>query len=105
MTRVYYAYYGFYGGFEEIDFDELDAKIVEVQERLETEYAGYGRDFHLELAHFAPEGNKECEIDVSYTVRFYEDDEDELELINKSILEKLQEVSIEIEDIRLSGYR
>lgn len=98
--RIYWYITGFYGGFEDQIFEEIDRNIFEVQENLQSEFRGYARDFRLELTYYDPEANNELEIDVSYIVRPMEDDDDEITIINKAIIDKLQEVSIEVEDMR-----
>ena len=98
--RIYWYLTGFYGGFDDKSFEEIDITIFEVQDNLEKDFRGYARDFRLELTYYDSESNNELEIDVSYIVRPMEDDDDEIGIINKSITDKLQEVSIEVEDMR-----
>lgn len=97
--RIYYYITGFYAGFVEKSFDELDREIYEVQENLEEEFRGYARDFELELTDYDPRANNLVEIDCSYLIRPIEDDDAEINIINEAIIEKLREISIEVEDM------
>ena len=89
---------------DDVDFLELDALLHEAAVNLEKDptHAGAARDFRLELENF-DEDTKTCEIIASYIVRLWEDDDNEIELINKTITEELEQVGIQVDSFNFAG--
>ena len=102
----YYNYDVYYTGDDEIDYTELDTRLIEVAHNLDHSpvHAGAGRDFKITLENFDDTNqNITGEALVSFTVRLWEDDENELELIQASIAEELEANQLMVEGIRFVG--
>ena len=89
---------------DDIDFQELDSMLAEVQINLDRNptFAGAARDFQLELDEFDEE-SKNAEVIVSFVVRLWEDDENELQLIITSITEELEGIGLQVEETSFVG--
>ena len=100
----FYMYECIYVLDDPIDFSELDTLLVETANSLDKNPAHTGsmREFNLELDTFDEE-NKNAEITVSFIVRLWEDDDNEIELINKTIIEELEQVGLQTEDVQFLG--
>ncbi|MHA2362762.1 MAG: hypothetical protein ACXAC7_02305 [Candidatus Hodarchaeales archaeon] len=91
---------------EEIDFLELDNLLAETAQNLDRSavHVGAGRNFELTLDNFDENSEyKDAEILASFTVRLWEDDESEINLILKSISEELENIGIMVESINFLG--
>ena len=89
---------------DDMDFQELDSMLAEVQINLDRNptFAGAARDFQLELDEFDEE-SKNAEVIVSFVVRLWEDDENELQLIITSITEELEGIGLQVEETSFVG--
>ena len=90
---------------DSIDFIELDSLLAEVANNLDKSptHAGAAREFKLELDSF-DEDYKAAEVIVSFIVRLWEDDDNELELINKTIQEELESLGLQTESVQFLGF-
>ena len=102
----YYMYDAFYTGDEDLDYMGLDSYLVEISHNLDQNpiHAGAARDFELTLDNFDENSSaQEAEIVVSFVVRLWEDDDNEINLILQSVKEELESYQIMVEDIRYMG--
>ena len=102
--RWYYVYTAYYILEDDANYEDLDGVVEEVGESLEKSptHAGAARDFELELDSYDEE-SKMAEIIVSFVVRLWEDDENELQLILSSVSEELEDVGFQVEETEFAG--
>ena len=81
------------------DYNELDASMIEVQEGIEAEFRGEGREFLVELDSFN-EDSWTVEVITGFTWFFFEDDESDVDLILEEIKKQLENISIEMDEIQ-----
>jgi hypothetical protein len=100
----YYMYETSYVLDDNIDFLELDSILNEVANSLDksSTHVGAAREFKLELETYDEE-YKSAEVIVSFVVRLWEDDDNEIELINKTIMEELESVGLQTENVQFLG--
>jgi hypothetical protein len=100
----YYMYETTYVLDDDIDFLELDSILNEVANSLDksSTHIGAAREFKLELETY-DEQYKSAEVIVSFVVRLWEDDDNEIELINKTIMEELESVGLQTENVQFLG--
>jgi hypothetical protein len=100
----YYMYETSYVLDDNIDFLELDSILNEVANSLDksSTHIGAAREFKLELETYDEE-YKSAEVIVSFVVRLWEDDDNEIELINKTIMEELESVGLQTENVQFLG--
>ncbi|MHA2104335.1 MAG: hypothetical protein ACW981_12990 [Candidatus Hodarchaeales archaeon] len=100
----YYMYETSYVLDDNIDFTELDSILNEVANSLDKSptHVGAAREFKLELETYDEE-YKSAEVIVSFVVRLWEDDDNEIELINKTIMEELESVGLQTENVQFLG--
>lgn len=102
ITR-YYVFNGlFREGDEQITFEAADANLIEVGQTLDKEFVGTARAFFIELDSFDDE-TYQSEIIVGFTIWPYEDDENEEELIVKSIRDELEKIGFVEDDTYYLG--
>ena len=102
----YYNYQIYYTGDDEIDFMDLDSRLIEVANNLDSSpvHAGAARNFKISLESFDEANpNAPGEALVSFVVRLWEDDENELELIQASITEEMEANQLMVEGISFVG--
>jgi hypothetical protein len=87
---------------EDMTYDDLDASLSSTAEELEFEFRGEVRSFGLELEEFSSE-NRVASVILKFTYYPYEDDEDEVELIVKGVINKFESIGLEVEDIEPIG--
>jgi len=89
---------------DDIDFMEFDTLLGEAAYNLNESpvHVGAGRNFELELDNF-DEIQKNAELLGSFTVRLWEDDESEINLIIQSIMEELENIGVMIESYNIVG--
>ena len=89
---------------DNVDFTELDSLLVEVANNLDKSptHVGAAREFKLELETFDEE-YKSAEVIVSFVVRLWEDDDNEIELINKTVIEELETIGLQTENTQFLG--
>ena len=102
--RWYYIYKAFYVLDDDSGYEDLDAIVAEVANNLEKSptHAGAARDFELELESY-DEDTKMSEIIVSFIVRLWEDDDNEIQLILSSISEELEGAGFQVEETEFAG--
>ena len=100
----FYMYETSYVLDDNIDFIELDSLLNEVANSLDKSptHAGAAREFKLELESYDEE-YKSAEVIVSFVVRLWEDDDNEIELINKTIMEELESIGLQTENVQFLG--
>lgn len=102
---IYYTYEIYYTGEDEdIDFLELDSRMIEIAHNLDQNpvHAGAARNFKITLENYE-EINQTGEALVSFVVRLWEDDDNEIELIQQSISEEMEANQLMVEGIRFVG--
>lgn len=100
----FYMYETSYVLEDNIDFIELDSLLNEVANSLDKSptHVGAAREFNLELETYDEE-YKSAEVIVSFIVRLWEDDDNEIELINKTIMEELESIGLQTENVQFLG--
>jgi hypothetical protein len=103
----YYTFEIYYTGDDEIDFQDLDSRLIEIAHNLDANpiHAGAARDFKISLENFDDSAgqNPTGEAVVSFVVRLWEDDDNEIELILSSIKEEMEGNQLMVEGIHFMG--
>ena len=102
----HYSYQVYYTGDEEIDYPEFDSRLIEIAHNLDNNpvHAGAGRNFKITLENFDDTSqNAVGEALVSFIVRLWEDDDNEIELILSSISEEMEGNQLMVEGISYVG--
>lgn len=104
---VYYSFQIYYTGEDEIDFLELDSRLIEIAHNLDNNpiHAGAARNFKISLENFDETStqNPTGEALVSFIVRLWEDDDNEIELILSSVQEEMEANQILVEGVQYMG--
>ncbi|MFX0093998.1 MAG: hypothetical protein ACFFBD_19830 [Candidatus Hodarchaeota archaeon] len=101
-ATIYYLLRGRYTLQEVMDQYDLEAQLEEVQENIEGEFRGEGREFSLMVDFFDPE-NESVEIITYWTYFPYEDEDADLEFILNEIKKQMEDLGLEIEEIEPLG--
>lgn len=101
---IYYNYEAFYTGDDDLDYPELDSRLIEIAHNLDNNpiHAGAARGFKLTLEIF-DEINPNAEILVSFIVRLWEDDDNEINLILSSINDEMEANQLMVEGVSYVG--
>ncbi|MFW9991017.1 MAG: hypothetical protein ACFFD4_03045 [Candidatus Odinarchaeota archaeon] len=103
VKRIYYLF-TCYSRVDDYDSSEIESLLIETSADLEKEFAGYARDINSELDNY-DENSQMGEVIVSYNYYPLEDDENEMEIINKEIIAAFEKIGLDVEDISLIGVR
>ncbi|MHA1450037.1 MAG: hypothetical protein ACTSP4_11510 [Candidatus Hodarchaeales archaeon] len=106
LIKVKKAVYMFtcYNRNDDYEFGDLDALMMESAVELEKEFAGYARDIRIDLDNY-DENSQMAEVIVIYNYYPLEDDDNELEIINKEIVRSFEKIGLDVEGIQFLGIR
>lgn len=87
-----------------MDWLEMESLLFEVANNLDHSpiHAGAARDFVLTLENYS-EDSRDAEVMVSFVVRLWEDDDNEISLIVQSVSEELENTGLLVEEIGFQG--
>ena len=103
---IYYNFQIYYTGDDEMDYMELDGRLIEIAHNLDSNpiHAGAARDFKISLENFDDMNETITgEALVSFVVRLWEDDDNEIELIIQSITEEMEANQLMVEGMSYVG--
>ena len=99
---VYYLLRGRYTLQDDMDHYDLETQLEEVQQNVEDEFRGEGREFSIMVDFYDSEAEV-VEIMAFRTYFPYEDEDSDLELILEEIKKQMEDLAIEIEEIEPLG--
>ncbi len=101
-ATVYYLLRGRYALQDDMNHYDLETELEEVQNNIEDEFRGEGREFSLMVDFYDPE-SEIVEIIAFWTYFPYSDEDSDLELILEEIKKQMEDMAIEIEEIEPLG--